>query len=177
MYFYKKETSQKGFTLIEMIVVVAIIGILTTIVLAALNQARAKARDADRYADLKQVQLALEIYRDVHGEYPITTSSGVDFWSVCDGEHTNTGEDGYIPGLAPQYIPVLPIEELGCPEQGAVGGYIYSSNGTDYKFAADYTAEIGAQCKAGGEFEDPDRVLEESDWHFCSVYTPGAANW
>lgn len=176
MYFYKKETSQKGFTLIEMIVVVAIIGILTTIVLAALNQARAKARDADRYADLKQVQLALEIYRDVHGEYPDT---GGEWQSICNGDYTNSGADGYIPNLAPQYIPVLPVEELssGCPDQGAVGGYIYRSDGTDYKFAGDYTSEIGAQCKTGGEFADPNRVDDENETPFCSVYTPGAAMW
>ncbi len=46
---------QKGFTLIELLVVIAIIGLLSSVVLASLNSARAKARDARRVSDLKQI--------------------------------------------------------------------------------------------------------------------------
>ncbi len=59
-----------GFTLIELLVVIAIIGILSSVVLASLNTARAKARDARRMADVKQVSLALELNRDAAGSYP-----------------------------------------------------------------------------------------------------------
>ena len=60
----------KGFTLIELLVVIAIIGILSSIVLASLNSARKKGRDARRVADVKQLQLALELYYDANGQYP-----------------------------------------------------------------------------------------------------------
>ena len=53
---------QKGFTLIELLVVIAIIGLLSTLAVVALNSARAKARDAKRVADIKQVQTALELF-------------------------------------------------------------------------------------------------------------------
>lgn len=56
----------KGFTLIELLVVIAIIGILSSVVLASLNSARKKGRDARRIADVKQIQLALELYYDAH---------------------------------------------------------------------------------------------------------------
>lgn len=62
--------NQRGFTLIELLVVIAIIGILSSVVLASLNSARTKARDARRVADIKQIQVALELYFDANSEYP-----------------------------------------------------------------------------------------------------------
>jgi len=64
-----------GFTLIELLVVIAIIGVLASIVLASLNSARRKSRDARRITDLKQLQLALELYFDGQGnQYPTALS-------------------------------------------------------------------------------------------------------
>ncbi len=66
---------KKGFTLIELLAVVAIIGLLASIILASLSTARRKARDARRLADIKQIQLALELYADANGgAYPATLS-------------------------------------------------------------------------------------------------------
>lgn len=71
----------RGFSLIELLVVIAIIGILSSVVLTSLNTARAKARDARRISDIKQVQLALELYYDANNFYPenswATLSSGL----------------------------------------------------------------------------------------------------
>ena len=61
---------QRGFTLIEILIVVAIIGILSSVILIGLGSARARARDARRIADLKEVQNALELYYGKAGMYP-----------------------------------------------------------------------------------------------------------
>lgn len=82
----------RGFTLIELLVVIAIIGVLASIVLASLNTARRKSRDARRIADVKQIQLALELYFDAQSTpaYP-----------------------GTLAPLAPDYIPTVPTDPLG----------------------------------------------------------------
>jgi prepilin-type N-terminal cleavage/methylation domain-containing protein len=66
---------QKAFTLIELMVVVAIIAILTAIVIANLTQAKAKSRDAKRISDLNQIQLALELFFDRCNQYPASSGN------------------------------------------------------------------------------------------------------
>jgi prepilin-type N-terminal cleavage/methylation domain-containing protein len=72
----------KGFTLIELLVVIAIIGILSTLAVVSLQGARARARDAKRMADVRQMQTALELYLNDVGYYPAEVISGQ---SIADG--------------------------------------------------------------------------------------------
>ncbi|MEK7555317.1 MAG: prepilin-type N-terminal cleavage/methylation domain-containing protein [Patescibacteria group bacterium] len=72
----------KGFTLIEMLIVLAIIGILAGIIIVGLGSRRGAARDARRIADLRTTQQALELYYQVNQAYsnpagcPGTTCGG-----------------------------------------------------------------------------------------------------
>jgi prepilin-type N-terminal cleavage/methylation domain-containing protein len=64
----------KGFTLVELLIVIVIIAVLAGILFANLVGVRQRARDSQRKADLRQIQAALELYRSDHGSYPIGTS-------------------------------------------------------------------------------------------------------
>jgi len=75
----------RGFTLIELLVVIAIIGILSSVVLASLNTARQKGRDARRISDVKQLQLALELYYDSNQFYPLTIGTTASSVLVTGG--------------------------------------------------------------------------------------------
>jgi prepilin-type N-terminal cleavage/methylation domain-containing protein len=66
----RSQIQQSGFTLIELLVVISIISLISSVILASLNTARAKARDAAILADVKTLATALELYYDDHGEYP-----------------------------------------------------------------------------------------------------------
>jgi general secretion pathway protein G len=67
--------TQRGFTLVELLVVVAIISLLSSVVLASLQSARNRAQDAKRMADMKQLRIALEFYYDINKQYPADPSN------------------------------------------------------------------------------------------------------
>jgi len=62
--------TKRGFTLIEILIVVGIIGLLASVVLSGLGSVRSRGRDARRAADLRQVQQGLELYYTRFQEYP-----------------------------------------------------------------------------------------------------------
>ncbi len=114
----------RGFTLIELLVVIAIIGMLSSVVLASLNSARGKARDARRVADVKQMMLALELYRDDNnGACPDTG------WQSSNDASGNTsgGNSWAITQAAmSSYIPSLPHDPKEGTATATTGGYAYS---------------------------------------------------
>lgn len=65
----------KGFSLIELLVVVSILGLLSVLVISNVSGIRERARDSQRKAELRQIKLALRIYKNDFGAYP-TGSSG-----------------------------------------------------------------------------------------------------
>lgn len=69
--------NKQGFTLVEILVVVSIIGLLSSIVLVGLGSFRARGRDARRVADLRETQNALELYYGKFGSYPLTAWDGL----------------------------------------------------------------------------------------------------
>ena len=99
---------QKGFTLIELLVVIAVIGLLAAIVLVSLNNARTKARDMKRLADMRQIILALALYHDENdGNYPQENSS--------NGSWEHSYEDGgdFIDALKDDgYMSVVPVDPI-----------------------------------------------------------------
>jgi prepilin-type N-terminal cleavage/methylation domain-containing protein len=105
--------TQRGFTLTELMVVIAVIGILSGIVIASLDGARERARDAKRVTDIRSTALALELYYEAEDEYPSALSE-----------------------LAPTYISSLPNDPVG-----ASGGhfdyvYVQLSSGQDFHLGA-----------------------------------------
>src|SRR3989304_8672210 len=61
---------KKGFTLVELLVVMAIISILATLIVGGFRSAQMRGRDGQRKSDLKQISNALELFYNDYGKYP-----------------------------------------------------------------------------------------------------------
>lgn len=73
---FKQKVSQLGFTLIELMVVVAIIGVLMSAGILAFSNAQQNARDARRRADIDAIAKALEqYYQNNNFVYPATAGA------------------------------------------------------------------------------------------------------
>lgn len=103
--------NKKGFTLIELLVVIAIIGLLSTFAVVSLNEARQKARDARRLADVKQMITALELYYSSCNIYPSAVNSG---GRIAGGAPDCPGNSNVYLGLVPSNP--LPRLDGGCPD-------------------------------------------------------------
>ena len=71
----KQKHLTKGFTLIELMIVMIILGILATIGFTSFQNSQKKGRDGRRKNDLRQVSLALETYYNDYGKYPTGDST------------------------------------------------------------------------------------------------------
>jgi prepilin-type N-terminal cleavage/methylation domain-containing protein len=67
---------KQGFTLVELLVVISIIGLVASIVLASVRSAGIKARDSKRISGLRQLTYALALYYDKFGQYPTCLQLG-----------------------------------------------------------------------------------------------------
>jgi prepilin-type N-terminal cleavage/methylation domain-containing protein len=76
---FKKSHKDSGFTLIELLVVISIIALLSTIVLAVVQDARIKAKNTAKNSLALEYIKALELYRNDHNTYPVTENLNTVF--------------------------------------------------------------------------------------------------
>ena len=74
---------KKGFTLVELLVVISIIGVLASLALVSFGPSQKQARDVQRKSDLKQYQTALENFANEHNSFYPSKTSTILLSSLC----------------------------------------------------------------------------------------------
>ncbi len=88
-----KLSTQSGFTLVELMVVIAIIAILASVGFTTYTSSQRAGRDSKRIADIQEIQKANEQYFAVNNKYaksPLTTDSTPSFYSYFENQDPPT---------------------------------------------------------------------------------------
>lgn len=111
-----------GFTLVELLIAMAILAVLSTLGLSNFQSARIKARDLSRKSDLQTIAKSLEAYVNDYRTYPLSNNGKIICKTgdvVCDWGSAFTDDNGTV------YAATLPEDQSGAT-------YYYESTGTSY---------------------------------------------
>jgi len=142
----KRVRRQRGFTIVELLIVIVVIGILAAITIVAYNGVQERGKFASMRSDISALNKAIQLYYADNGTYPVTPATGTGCSGNWCGFDQATG-DNFIPGLVPKYInatPQLPIANNNNDT------YLYRSPaGTDYKLIRLYS--VGGNVLSASE--------------------------
>lgn len=166
MINYTNVTKRKGFTIIEVMAVIVIIGILVAVLLGNFQQAREQSRNTAMKAAIKEMQLAIETYRAQYGFYPMLdddlsavisdgTTRRVNSRTFGAGYITGeTDGSGFPPPLEPDFIPRLPMHTISKNPSCSIFYKTEDSNQPNfYKLVATGCAE-GVTASTGTQSDD-----------------------
>jgi prepilin-type N-terminal cleavage/methylation domain-containing protein len=126
----QKNNSQLGFTIVELLIVIVVIGILAAITIVAYNGVQSRAFNIRVQADIKNVEKIVESYKAINGSYPSTGALSTVYGdSNCTG---GTIRADWVPSVTEK----LPQSQTNSGVGGQRGCYMYSSDGTNYILSA-----------------------------------------
>jgi len=125
----KRKTT--GFTIVELLIVIVVIGILASITIVAFNGVQSRSRDTARIAKIKDIAKAIELYKVDNGRYP-PILDGIGSESGCGSQTENWGHcdrNRELANMLATYTRVDPTS-LSNATQGS-NYYHYTSQASD----------------------------------------------
>jgi general secretion pathway protein G len=139
MYTDDMSKSKSGFTIVELLMVIVVIGILAAITVVAYTGIQQRGRDAQRKSDIASIVKALELYYADNGSYPSSggsTSVNSSWSSSADTSWTS------FKNYLTNYAKNIPSDTFGTAGNSAVGGNGYSY---DYFMNSGYCGTASGQ--------------------------------
>ena len=122
-----KKMKTKGFTLVELLIVIIVIGILLSISIVAYNGAQQRARDSVRQNDISEIAKGLEQYYLVNHKYPASGGATVttNTWNTTADASWGT----FVTTLKPYMDNNVPSDPISTPNVN-----IMTPNGYNYAY-------------------------------------------
>lgn len=114
----------RGFTIVELLIVIVVIAILAAISVVAYNGVQERARDSSRISKLSQIEKAIELYYSDNGRYPPITH-GLGSETTCGSQTENWGHCDRLKHLADALAPYMTIDPTTLSD-ATQGQYYYS---------------------------------------------------
>lgn len=155
MFNNKIKQVKRGFTLIELMIVIVILGVLIAAGLGSFVSSQKKGRDNRRKSDLRNISGALELYYNDYGKYPgddgvgHIVGCGTSGTTVCPLTCSNGTQwaAGGTDGCQTTYMIIIPTD----PTAGQKYFYRYSSSGgTGYQLYAALENTFDSAYNASG---------------------------
>lgn len=173
-------TRKSGFTIVELLIVIVVIGILAAIVIVAYNGIQASARDSGRISTLKNLQKAIELYNAKEGRYPpIAHGRGDETTNACSSLTENWGHCDRLKTLTDALAPYAKFE----PEQfssATQGNYYYSYDSQSDDNYQTYSIMVYLEGNGGandGGYYANGYELGQNPRYCASTYTGANREW
>jgi len=134
----KPWAKQKGFTIVELLIVIVVIAILAAISIVAYNGIQQRGRDSVRTSGIRSLQKVIEIYKIDTGSYPQAINGGTP---IADG--SGSALSNLSTALVPGYIPSIPTD----PKPGVTYSYVRQDALGRYAILINY--ETQTVCHSG----------------------------
>jgi prepilin-type N-terminal cleavage/methylation domain-containing protein len=159
---------KSGFTLIELMVSIAIIAILAAVGLVVYSTAQKAARISKRAQDLDALKTAMELYKATNGSYPNQSNAT----PTCTLSNASTA----LGALVPTYMPQIPTD----PSGGATNCYLLQTEAAtlsqQFKIRTSNTEMVEADYVSIPSLVDPARDEDGSTVNCVINVTPSANN-
>jgi prepilin-type N-terminal cleavage/methylation domain-containing protein len=188
---------EKGFTLVELLIVLALIAILATILILVIKpgQIMSRARDAQRQGDLRNLSSALDAYLVELAQnpsldwpkrgactggtnpnifYSVTTTDALTGWPPLPSGHTATGTNSQSldgTGWVPLDITAVPVVNLPKLPIDPLNGQSGTVNGVSVIFAYSFACDTSFNYEFAAKLEGPvSGMANDGGNENCSTY-------
>lgn len=134
MWARQKQSQPQGFTIVELLIVIVVIGILAAITIVAFNGVRDRSQWARVQSELASINKAIKMYHAQYGEYPSPTATppswGWRYSCATDpGSSTVTAFIAQLSAVSPN-LPQAPCTDSASTSNDT---WLYGSDGAEYK--------------------------------------------
>ena len=174
----KNSKASRGFTIVELLIVIVVIAILASVSVAAYSGVQQRARDTRRVSDMNTLVKALEMYKVQTGSYPAASTTN----TIVGWEVSSKNPDQFLSALKTSGLIIsVPVDPVNSSTTN-INGFLYryyrynaGTNGCDASRGAYYVLVVGDAESTSGQLDSsPGFSCSGRSWSTDGGWVTGA---